>query len=281
MKLGRFQLHRISDGEIKLDGGAMFGIVPRVLWERRAAPDERNRVRLGLNCLLIRTGSENILVDTGCGNKYSEKELDIYGITHPTDVLGELKRVGLRPEDVDIVINTHLHFDHCGGNTRWDGNQIVPTFPRANYIVRREDYETGTHANERTAGSYLSHNWEAVERSGRLQILEQDEEIVPGVSVVHTPGHTPGHQSVKVESDGQTVFYLADLCPSSVHVPLPWIMGYDLLPLTTLETRKRIYPRAIEEDWLLFFEHDPETTCGRLSRKEGKFLLEAEEWDDG
>ncbi len=280
MKLGRFQLHRISDGELRLDGGAMFGIVPRVLWERKTEPDERNRVRLGLNCLLIRTGNENILVDTGCGNKYSQKELDIYGIVHPTDVVGELRRVGLQPEDLDFVINTHFHFDHCGGNTRWQGDAVVPTFPRATYVVRREEYEAATHINQRTAGSYFSHNWESVENAGKLQILEQDGEIVPGVSVVHTPGHTLGHQSVRVESEGQIVFYLADLCPTSVHVPLPWIMGYDLFPLTTLEIRKRIYRQAIEEEWLLFFEHDPKITSGYLSEKEGRFALEPSDWDD-
>ena len=258
----------------------MFGIVPRVLWKQRMPPDKRNRVHLGLNCLLIRTGHEILLVDTGCGRKYSAKERDIYGIGRESDIVSGLASLGLGPGDVDLVINTHLHFDHCGGNTRWEGDEAVPTFPNATYIVAMQDYATGIDRNERTAASYRPENWVPLEERGQLQVLEGEKEIVSGVSLVHTPGHTPGHHSVKVQAGDKTVFYLADLCPTIAHVPLPWIMGYDLLPLTTLETRKRIYPQAVEEAWLLFFEHDPQVVAGYMKQKDDKFVLEPAEWKD-
>ena len=280
MRLGRFQLNHISDGSIRLDGGAVFGIVPRVLWERKMRPDHRNRVRLGLNCLLIRTPNEAILVDTGAGRKYSPKEQDIYGVGEEPDVVARLASLGLGPEDIDLVINTHLHFDHCGGNTRWEGAQVVSNFPNATYIVAREDYLTATSRNERTADSYRPENWAPLQEQHQLLLVDGEQEIVPGVSLVHTPGHTPGHHSVKVQSGGETVFFLGDLCASTAHVPLPWIMGYDLFPLTTLETRKRIYSRAVEEKWLLLFDHDPDVVAGVMSRREGRYVVESVPWED-
>ncbi|MFQ5930397.1 MAG: MBL fold metallo-hydrolase [Acidobacteriota bacterium] len=278
MKWGQFELHLISDGNVWLDGGSMFGVVPKVLWERKTTPDEQNRIRLALNCLLIQCGEKNLLIDTGCGFKYTEKEIRIYRIEHETDILRELQRFEVRPEEVDFVINTHYHFDHCGGNTRLEGDKIVPTFPNATYIVRRQEYEDASHPNERTVATYFPHNWKPLEERGLLRIIDQDEEIIPGVTAVHTPGHTAGHQSVKVESQGKTLFYIADLCPTSAHVPLPWIMGYDVFPLTTLEVRKRIYPQAAEEKWLLFFEHDPELPVGYLSKEDDKYTLEPDTW---
>ena len=280
MRLGRFRLNHISDGSIRLDGGAVFGIVPRVLWERKLRPDDRNRVRLGLNCLLIRTPHEAILVDTGAGRKYSPKEQDIYGVGQEPDVVARLAHLGMEPGDVDLVINTHLHFDHCGGNTRWEGEAAAPNFPNATYIVARQDYLTATGRNERTAVSYRSENWLPLQEANRLRLVDGEREIVPGVSLVHTPGHTPGHHSVKVRSGGETVFFLGDLCATTAHVPLPWIMGYDLFPLTTLETRKRIYSRAVAEKWLLLFDHDPDVVAGVMSRQEGRYRVEPVQWED-
>ena len=280
MRLGRFQLNHVSDGSIRLDGGAVFGIVPRVLWERKMRPDGRNRVRLGLNCLLIRTPNEAILVDTGAGRKYSPKERDIYGVGEEPDVVARLASLGMEPGDVDLVINTHLHFDHCGGNTRQKGEEVVPSFPNATYIVAREDYMTATCRNERTAVSYRSENWEPLQEASRLKLVDGEQEIVPGVSLVHTPGHTPGHHSVKVQSGGETASFLGDLCATTAHVPLPWIMGYDLFPLTTLETRKRIYSRAVAEKWLLLFDHDPEVVAGVMSRREGRYVVKPVPWEE-
>lgn len=278
MKWGRFDLHLISDGNFWLDGGAMFGVVPRVLWEKKSAPDEKNRIRLALNCLLIQTAGNNVLIDTGCGHKYTEKEMRIYRIEHGTDILRELGERGLSAEQIDLVINTHYHFDHCGGNTLFHNSEAVPTFPNATYVVRRREYEDATHPSERTSATYLSHNWESLEKRGMIRFVDKEEEILPGITLVHTPGHTAGHQSVKIQSEGETLFYLADLCPTSAHIPLPWIMGFDVFPLTTLEVRRRIYRQAIDEEWLLFFEHDPVVTAGYLREEGGKYILVPESW---
>ena len=278
MKWGQFELHLISDGSVWLDGGAMFGVVPKSLWEKKTSPDEKNRIRLGLNCLLIRTAEKTLLIDTGCGFNYTEKEFEIYRIEHETDILQELEKIDVSPEKVDFVINTHYHFDHCGGNTRREGEELVPSFPNATYLVSRQEYEDANHPNERTVATYMPHNWKPLEERGLLQKVDEDQEIVPGVTLVSTPGHTAGHQSVKVESEGKILFYLADLCPTSAHVALPWIMGFDLFPLTTLEVRKRIYAQAVDEEWLLFFEHDPVSPLGRLSQENGKYTLASEPW---
>ncbi len=280
MKWGQFELHLISDGSLWLDGGAMFGVVPKVLWEKKSPPDERNRIRLGLNCLLIQTAEKNLLIDTGCGFNNTEKEIEIYNIEHETDILRELQRIDVPPEKIDFVINNHYHFDHCGGNTRLEGDEFVPTFPNATYLVSRQEYEDANHPNELTVATYFPHNWKPLEQRGLLQFVEEDQEIVPGVTLVQTPGNTAGHQSVKVESEGNILFYMADLCPTAAHISLPWIMAYDLFPLTTLEVRKRIYPQAVDEKWLLFLEHDPKLPLGRLSQENGRYILEAEPWQE-
>lgn len=278
MKWGSFQLHLLSAGVFRLDGGAMFGVVPKPLWERVATPDARNRIPLGLNCLLIRTGDVNVLVDTGCGRKYSPKEIEIYSIDVSADLVRELAKIGLDPEEIDIVVNTHLHFDHCGGNTLVAGEDVVPTFPGAEYVVRKVEYQDASAPNERTRATYFAHNWSPIEAAGKLRVIDQDWEIVPGVTCISTPGHTLGHQSVLVESEGRKLLFLADLCPTMAHVPLPYVMGYDLFPLTTLKTRKEIYPRAVEENWELIFEHDPVHPYGRLLKKNGRYAAERLQW---
>jgi len=279
LRLGALQLDIVSDGRFWLDGGAMFGVVPRILWEKRATPDDKNRICLGLNCLLVRTGQANVLIDTGCGDKYSEKELRIYRIEREGGLVSRLQNLGLQVSDIDLVINTHLHFDHCGGNTILKQGEAVPTFPNAEYVVRRAEYEDASRPNERTSASYFPHNWRPIEQAGRLRLVDNDQAILPGIRLLHTPGHTRGHQSVLIQSEGQSLLYLADLCPTSAHVPLPWIMGYDLYPLTTLETKKRIFEQALRESWLLFFEHDPACPLGNLSHAEGKFSLTAVPWE--
>jgi len=264
-RLGRWTIHAIQAGGQKLDGGAMFGVVPKPLWEKRIAADERNRIQLGMRTLLIEHQSGLILIDTGAGNKENEKFKDIYGIENEgaarlTMLEDGLARIGVRPSDIVLVINTHLHFDHAGGNTRLrpDG-QLEVGFPNATYIIKRGEYEFATHPNERTAASYFDRNYTPVEAANKVEFVASEKEIVKGVRVIPTPGHTPFHQSILMESAGERAFYLGDLVPTHAHLPLPWIMGYDVEPLVTLETKRRILARAAAENWLLIFEHDATT----------------------
>jgi glyoxylase-like metal-dependent hydrolase (beta-lactamase superfamily II) len=281
MKIGAIQLDLISDGSLWLDGGAMFGVVPKPLWGKGTLSDSKNRIRLGLNCLLIRSPEKIILIDTGCGHKYTPKQLQIYNIEHEEGLLGELSACGLGPEDVDVVVNTHLHFDHCGGNTVLHDGNVTATFPNATYMLRRAEYEAACNPNPRTQSTYLPHNWEVLTATGQLQLIDEDREIIPGVSLIGTPGHTTGHQSVKITSDEQTVFYMADLCPTQAHAPLPWIMSFDLYPMTTMDTRRTIYRKAIQEDWLLLFEHDPNKPAGYLMEDQGTYKVRPHTWVPG
>ncbi len=251
-----------------LDGGAMFGIVPKPLWERRIPADVRNRIPLALRCLLVEAPNALVLIDTGIGNKESEKFHDIYGVMNrgePTRLEDAIRDVGFEPADVDIVLNTHLHFDHAGGNTLRDpAGAVRPSFPGARYVVQRGELDFASSPNERIQASYLAKNLAPVTEAGLWDLLEGDGEVTEGVRVMLTPGHTPFHQSILIESDGETACYLADVCPTSAHLPLPWIMGYDLEPLVTLESKRGLWHRARAEGWLLIFEHDPRVPWGRL-----------------
>lgn len=268
-KIGDLTVHAIQAGGQRLDGGAMFGVVPKPLWEKRIAPDERNRIQLGMRCLLIEHPSGPILVDTGSGNKENEKFNDIYGIENKgadggTMLEDGLREIGVAREDVALVINTHLHFDHAGGNTRHTPEgKLEVTFPKARYVVKRGEYDYATHTNERTAASYFERNYTPLEVSKQIDFVSREKEIVKGIRVVPTPGHTPFHQSVLIESAGERAFYLGDLVPTHAHLPLPWIMGYDVEPLITLETKRRILKQAVDEHWLLIFEHDAMIPWGR------------------
>lgn len=263
----------LDAGRVRLDGGAMFGVVPKPLWSRRIEPDDRNRIPLAMRCLLVETRGTRVLVDTGLGNKENEKFRAIYGIENegsPTRLEDSLRETGAGPEDVDVVVNTHLHFDHAGGNTaRGAEGEVRPAFPRARYVVRRGEWETAHLDNERLRASYVRANFDPIEASGQLELVEGDVEVAPGVHLAHTPGHTAHHQSVRIDlgADG-TLFYLADLVPTTAHVPLPWIMGYDLEPLVTLETKRRVLGRAAREGWRLVFEHDPRVACARAVPRE-------------
>jgi len=269
-KVGHFTCHALEAGRQHLDGGAMFGVVPKALWARRAPPDDRNRIPLALRCLLVEHDDGLVLIDTGIGNKESGKFIDIYGVENAgqngrTKLEDALRELGHGPEDIRWVINTHLHFDHAGGDLSREGL----SFPRARYVVQRKELDFARHTNERTAGSYLPHNFEGVP----FQLIDGETEILPGIRGLPTPGHVPYHQSILLESGGEKACFVADLVPTSAHLPLPWIMGYDLEPLVTLETRRRLYQRAEAEEWLLVFEHDPQVVSGRLAREHTSFGL--------
>jgi glyoxylase-like metal-dependent hydrolase (beta-lactamase superfamily II) len=271
--IGDFELTVVSDGTYFLDGGAFFGVVPKPMWSKKATPDEQNRLDAGLNSLLIRTGDKNILIETGIGNKLSEKLVQIY--KQPAKLLDNLHAVGVAPEDIDIVINTHLHFDHCGWNTMRRGEQIVPTFPKAKYYAQKKEWEHGCLQLERDAISYMSPNYDPLIESGQMELIEGDREIVPGISVRVFPGHTAHMQAVMVESNGKKACYISDLIPTSMHIELTWVMAFDLFPLTTIESRKKYYAEAIPERWLTVFTHDDKAPWGYVERGErGRLRLE-------
>jgi glyoxylase-like metal-dependent hydrolase (beta-lactamase superfamily II) len=266
--VGGIRIHAIEAGHQWLDGGAMFGVVPKPLWERRIPADERNRIPLALRCLLVEAPGALVLIDTGIGNKESDQFRDLYGVENegaPSMLEDGIRAAGFSPDDVDIVLNTHLHFDHAGGNTFVDAEgRVAPSFPRARYVVQKGEFDFAHGGNERVRASYLSRNFDPIAEAGLWDFVEGPTQVTEGVRVVPSPGHTPFHQSVLIENEGRTACYLADVCPTAAHVPLPWIMGYDLEPLVTLESKRCLWAQACEEDWLLVFEHDPQVAWGRL-----------------
>jgi glyoxylase-like metal-dependent hydrolase (beta-lactamase superfamily II) len=275
LTLGDFELSIFSDGTYPLDGGAFFGVVPKVMWSRKVQPDEKNYVTAGLNSLLIRTGKQNVLVETGIGNKLSERMIKFYG--QPAKLLENLGAAGISPEEIDIVINSHLHFDHCGWNTICDSDgKIVPTFPRAKYYAPEGEWQYARKPSERDAISYISDNYDPLVASGRMTLLKGGEEIVPGISVKTFPGHTAHMQGIIVQSGGETACYISDLIPTSAHIDITWGMSFDLYPLQTVESKKQYYSRAIPEKWLTVFTHDPKISWAYIEKDEGGKLAARE-----
>ena len=276
MKLGNLSIDLLSDGSMRLDGGAYFGVVPRVLWERSAQPDERNRVAADLNCPLIRTGGKNILVDTGLGTKHTEKRQAQFGMD-VGHLLGEVRAQGLQPEDIDYVVFSHLHFDHAGGATFVTASgELAPTFPRAQHLVQRADWDEATHPNERNGAGYFEEDLEPLRKANQLELLDGDTEIVPGVSAQVTGGHTAGHQIVVMEVDGRKACFFGDLSPSVAHLPLPYSQSFDLYPVEVLNQKRRLLAQALKEQWLVIFDHETEHKAGYLEEGErGRHRLRA------
>ena len=285
MRLGRFDLEVVSDGGFRLDGGAMFGVVPKTLWEKVKPPDERNRIRMTTNCLLLRAGADLVLVDTGLGDKHDARFRELYGFEAGARRLPEsLRAAGHDVGDVTHVVLSHLHFDHCGWNTREQGGRLVPTFPRARYWLERGEVEHARSPNDRDRASYFPDNWEPLFAAGVVELFDDESEPIAGVRAVKSPGHNRDMCIVLV--DGRTggeegapgeqrAVFWADLVPTAAHVPYPWIMGYDLYPLLTLEHKQLWLPRAAREGWLCVFEHDPDTPLGRLAEeKPGRHRVE-------
>ena len=271
LTFGNFELTAISDGTYSLDGGAFFGVVPKSMWQKKVTPDDRNLVPTGLNSVVVRTGDKTILIETGIGNKLPEKMIKIYG--QPAKLLDNLVAAGISPDDIDIVINTHLHFDHCGWNTILHGSSVVPTFPRATYYAPEGEWQYSRQPSERDAISYISANYDPLITSGQMQLLKGDQEIVPGISVAVYPGHTRHMQAVILRSAGKTACYISDLIPTTWHLDLTWGMSFDLFPLETITNKKRYYAQAIPEKWLTLFTHDPNIPWAYVEKDEKEKMV--------
>ena len=268
MKLGQFEIYALSDGTFALDGGQMFGVVPKVLWQKKAPADERNRIRLGLTCMLVRAHGKTLVIETGIGDKMDAKLADIYAIEHTTTLPAELAKRGVELNGVDVVINTHLHFDHCGWNVRREGKQLLPTFPRARYFIQRGEWEHALAPTRRDRGSYITECFAATEP--QTEFLSGDAEILPGIHVEVVPGHTRTMQCVRIESEGARAFFISDLVPTVAHLAYPWIMSFDLYPMETLANKERLLPQLAAEKTLVVFPHDPNFAWLKLVELHGQ-----------
>jgi glyoxylase-like metal-dependent hydrolase (beta-lactamase superfamily II) len=274
MNFADYRVEIVPDCEFHLDGGAMFGVVPRALWARRIPPDEKNRIRLAMRPLLVR-GERTVLIDAGCGDKMDARSADIYGLDRRYTLEHALAEVGVSLDEIDLVLATHLHFDHVGGFTsRTADGRVVPTFANARYIVHRGEWDDATHPHERNRASYLPDDFVPLADAGVLDLVGDDTEVMPGVTLRRSGGHTMHHQVVMIESAGETAVFTADMFPTSAHAPDAWIMGYDLYPMDTLAFKRSFAREAIEREYLLFFEHDPALAAGRLRTIDGKRSVE-------
>jgi methylmalonyl-CoA epimerase len=273
--LGDFELISLSDGFLWLDGGAMFGVVPRPLWEKRLPADDSNRIPLGMRPLVVRNGSKTMIIDAGAGDKMDAKSAAIYRLDRRYHLDHALADAGLSVEDIDVVVASHLHFDHVGGFTAIDRNgKVVPRFPKATYVAHRQEWDDATHPHERNRASYLRDDFVPLKEAGVLTLVDDGAEILPGVRYRRSGGHTAHHQVVMIESAGKTAVFAADMYPTSVHVPDPWLMGYDLFPMDTLAFKRGFGREAIDKDYLVFFEHDPSMAAGYIRERDGKRYVE-------
>jgi glyoxylase-like metal-dependent hydrolase (beta-lactamase superfamily II) len=273
LSLGDFELTAISDGTYVADGGAFFGVVPKVMWQKKVPADEQNRITVSCNSVLVRTGRQNVLIETGIGNKLEEKKKKIFETQEK--LLDNLHAAGVSPDQIDIVINSHLHFDHCGWNTVYRNGVAVPTFPKAKYYASEGEWKHGSLQLERDRVSYLSPNYDPLIQSGQMQLISGNAEIAPGISVETWPGHTRNMWAVFLRSAGKTACYISDLIPTTWHLEPTWVMAYDLFPLEAIENRKKYYSKAIPEKWLTIFTHDPNVPWAYIERAENKLLFKA------
>ena len=273
IEMGPVRVHVLRGATFALDGGAMFGVVPRAVWERTDPADAKNRVRLAANVALIETAGKRVLVDTGMGTRWSAREAERYQLQGGHDLVAALAALGLAPGDIDVVVNTHLHFDHAGGNTQEVDGQVHPTFPRARYVVQLGEWEDAAHPHERNHASYREDDYVPLATARLLQTVQGEVEVAPGVRVVPVGGHTAFHQMVVVEGGGRTLAIPTDLLPTASHLPLPFIMSYDLFPLGTLEAKRKLLARAADERWALLFYHDPRVAVARVDRQGDRYVL--------
>ena len=270
MRLGEIEVRYVDAGSFWLDGGSMFGIVPRTLWEKKMVPDEKHRLAFACNSLLVRAGGKNILIETGNGTKWDAKLRNIYTFPENDPLTEALAQAGVKPEEIDLVINTHLHFDHAGGNTRLVDGRAMPAFPNAKYVVQKAELEHAMRPTERDRASYYAHDFVPITEAGKWQFPDGDTDILPGISVVKIPGHNLQIQGVQIRGGGKKLMYVSDLIPTRHHLPLPWIIAYDLYPLTTLETKRKWLAEFVKDGWTVVLGHDPDFPAGTLHEKDGK-----------
>jgi glyoxylase-like metal-dependent hydrolase (beta-lactamase superfamily II) len=275
MLFGDYRVEIIPDCEFRLDGGAMFGVVPRNLWSKVCPPDEQNRIRMNMNCLFVEAGKERVLIDTGIGEKWSDKQRAMYGIDRQRSLDESLRTIaGVGSADITIVINTHLHFDHAGGNSFIDQEgKATPAFPNARYFVSRGEYEHAESPTERDRASYFPDNWRPMRETGQLELKDENYEVLPGLTMETQTGHNRSMQCPRLERDGRTLFGFADLVPTRAHVPYAWVMGYDLYPVETVEAKKKLLPQAARENWTCLFYHDAGDALGQIVEEDGKLRV--------
>jgi glyoxylase-like metal-dependent hydrolase (beta-lactamase superfamily II) len=270
MTFGDFTIHSLSDGAFRLDGGAMFGVIPKPMWEKRTRADAQNRIPLAVRPLLVEAHGRRILIDAGIGDKMGEKAAGIYAFDRAVTLSSSLAAHGLSPQDIDVVLATHLHFDHAGGFTTIVDGAPAPVFPRARYLIRRGEWEDALHPHERNRASYFPENFVPLQDAGLVDFIEEDGEVLPGISVWRTGGHTMHHQIVRIASGGRVAVFAADLLPTAAHLDEAWIMGYDLYPVDTLMYKKRFFAEAIPNEYVIFFEHDPDMAAGIIRLDGGR-----------
>jgi glyoxylase-like metal-dependent hydrolase (beta-lactamase superfamily II) len=274
MKFGDYRVEVVSDCEFRLDGGAMFGVVPRNLWSKMCPPDEQNRIRMNMNCLFIEGHGQRILIDTGIGEKWSDKHRAMYGIDRKRSFDESLRAItGVGSADITIVVNTHLHFDHAGGNTNVDASgKASPAFPNARYFVSRAEYEHAESPSERDHASYLPDDWRPLRDSRQMELKQPEYEVAPGLRMETHAGHNRSMQCARLVQDGKTLFGFADLVPMRAHVPFAWIMGFDLYPVETLEAKKKLLPQAARERWTCLFYHDPDEPVAHIDERDRRLV---------
>ena len=274
MHFGEIEVSPIHAGTFWLDGGSMFGVVPKTMWEKKMVPDEKNRLAFATNSLLVRAGGKTVLIETGSGTKWDAKLRNIYRFSDGDPLTESLAKAGVKPEEIDLVINTHLHFDHAGGNTRLADGRAVPAFPNARYVVQKAELDHAIQPTERDRASYYPHDFVPITEAGQWQFVDGDTELLPGISVVKIPGHNLNIQGVQIKGGGKKLMYVSDLIPTRHHLPLPWIIAYDLYPLTTLETKRKWISEFVKDGWIVVFGHDPDFPAGTLYERDGKVVFE-------
>ena len=271
MKVGKYTLYSIETSRFGLDGGAMFGIIPKTLWEKEAPADEYNRIQMVTRSLLLVSNERKIIIDTGNGDKWDDKTRSRYNIDlADLNLFSSLAKYGFIPTDITDVFCTHLHFDHAGGNTTIEDGKIVPTFPNATYWIHQDNWDLANSPSEKDQGSYLAENWSVLAENGMIEYVDDREGFIPGIEIMLTYGHTTGMMHPLMKDGDNTVFYAADILPMAAHVPLTWVMAYDLNPVQTIKEKRSLLPRMVEENWTVFFEHDPLRQAGRVTM-DGKY----------